>query len=391
MHLIETYATYCGSKIDKPFIYESFFPAPFEKYITFHSDTPYTSRNYDYWQEVIDLISPYLEKNNIKLIQIGGEKDRNFKNCENFKGKTNRNQLAYVLRKSLLHFGADSFPIHLAGFFDINLVALYSISRPENAGPYFGTKEKQILFKGYEKLNLKPSYSPEENPKTINSIFPEEIACAVLKLLNIEHNIEYKTVEIGERYGKLELHDFIANQVVNVLNKDSILDIRMDYHFSEEALAQQLQLNKCRIFTNKRINLNILKNFKQAIDQVFYIVNENDDPSFIKDIIDLGIKFILLSELPQELINKKKINYYDYGNINPLPKTSPDLINKLKNIKNLYYKSCHHVYSLEKIYSSFAAQKSNTPKTGGFEQVIDSDEFWKESQNFYFVEMLDKN
>jgi len=390
MHLIETYATYCGSKIDKPFIYESFFSNPFEKYITFHSDTPYSSRNYDYWQEVIDLISPYLEKNNIKLIQVGGEKDRGFRNCENFKGKTNRNQLAYVLKRSLLHFGADSFPIHLAGFFNINLVALYSISRPENAGPYFGDKEKQILFKGYEKLNVKPSYSPEENPKTINAILPEEIATAILKLLNIESPAKYKSINFGERYGKVEVHDFIPNQVVDIPNKESVLDIRMDYHFNENNLAKQLQLNKCRIFTNKRVNLDLLKNLKQSIDTLFYFVDENDDPSFVKDVNELGIKIAILSEMPKEFVDSRKIDYYEQGNINILPKPNEDLVNKLKSIKNLYYKSCKTLYSGASVYSSLASQKANKQKTGEFEPVVDTEDFWKEMDNFFFVEMLDK-
>jgi hypothetical protein len=391
MHLIETYALNCGAKINKPFIYETFCPVPEGKYITFHTSTKYASKNYDYWQDVINIILPVLKELNIKIVQTGLPADKLINGAVDYRGKTDINQLAFLVRKSMLHFGSDSFAIHLASHYDIPIVALYNIIQPECAGPYFGDKSKQILFKTYERLNIKPSYSMDENPKTINSVFPEEIASAIFKLLNIEHTIPYKPISIGERYGKMELHDFIPNQVVNVMNKDSILDVRMDHFFSEEALAQQLQLNKCRIFTSKRINLDLLKNFKQAIDQIFYIIDDNDDPAFIKDIINLGLKFTLLSELPQESINKKKINYYDYGNINPLPKNPPDLINKLKNTKNLHYKSCHQVYSLEKVYSSFAAQKRNMPKTGGFEPVIDSDEFWRESQNFYFVEMLDKN
>ena len=389
MHLIETYALNCGAKIGKPYIYDSYYPLPNEKFITFHTDCKFPAKNYNYWQEVIDLIYPILEKEKIKIIQTGSPNDIKIGKTIDYTGKTTVNQLAYLIKHSSLHFGSDSLPIHLASVYNVPIVGLYSVIQPENAGPYFGDKSKQILFKCYERAGRKPFYSPEENPKSVNLINPEEIAEAILKLLNISHKKKYNTVHIGERYGKVMLHDFIPDQVVNIENKDSVLDVRMDYLFSQEALAQQLQLNKCRIFTNKPINFDILKTFKSSIESIFYIIGQDDDPSFVKNVINTGIKTILLSELSEEEINKKKINYYEYGNIIKLPAPDANLINKLKENKNLYYKSCRNIYSSEKIYSSLAAKKNDVSKGKDFEKVIDSPEFWQESQNFFFVEILD--
>jgi hypothetical protein len=389
MHLIETYALNCGARISKPFIYESFVPLPSEKYITFHTNTKFQSKNYDFWQDVIDTINPILKKNKIKILQTGLPEDKLISDTEDYRGKTTTSQLALLISKSNLHFGSDSFAIHLASHYDIPIVGLYNIIQPENAGPYFGDKNKQILFKCYERLGLKPSYSPEENPKTINSINPEEIAEAILKLLSLESKIAYKTSFIGERYGKTQIHDLIPNQIVGAA-KESLLDMRMDQEFNENALAQQLQNNRCRVFTDKRINIDLLKNFKQNIDALFYFVSENDDPIFVKQVSELGIRMTILSKMSESAIAAKKIHYYEYGNINTAPTPKKELIEKLKSTKNLYYKSCQSVYSNNKIYSSFAAKKLDKPRTGEFEPVIDSQDFWEDVDNFFFVEMIDK-
>jgi hypothetical protein len=389
MHLLEAYSLNCGAAINKPYIYELFCPIPYEKYITFHTDTKFPSKNYDLWQSVIDTIRPVLERHEIKIIQTGTPESRLINNVVDYRGKINVNQLAFLIKGSILHFGSDDFQIHLASHYNKLIVGLFNITRPENTGPYFGDKNKQILFKCYERLGLKPSHAPEENPKTINSINPEEIAEAILKLLSLESKILYKTSFIGERYGKTQIHDLIPNQIVGAA-KESLLDMRMDQEFNENALAQQLQNNRCRIFTDKRINIDLLKNFKQNVDTLFYFVSENDDPVFVKQVSELGIKITILSKMSESAIAAKKIHYYEYGNINTAPAPKKELIEKLKSTKNLYYKSCQSVYSNNKIYSSFAAKKLDKPRIGEFEPVIDSQDFWEDLDNFFFVEMIDK-
>jgi ADP-heptose:LPS heptosyltransferase len=183
MHLIERYATACGVKIGKPFIYEKFFPLPIQKYICFQPFSKYNSKNYDYWQEVLEILTPYLEENNIKIVQIGTKNDKQFVNTVFLGGQTTINQAAYVIKNSIIHLGADSFGVHIASSYDKKIVALYSNSNIENACPYWTKKQDKILISSNK--DKKPSYSAEESSKSINNIKPEEIASSVLKLLNI--------------------------------------------------------------------------------------------------------------------------------------------------------------------------------------------------------------
>jgi hypothetical protein len=391
MHLIETYALACGAKIDEPFIYESFTPLPEGKYISFHTNTKFNSKNYDYWQDVIGLLLPILAKENIKIVQTGGPNDPAIAGAIDYRGRTTVNQLAYIVKRSALHFGCDSFAIHLASAFNIPIVALYNIIQPENAGPYFGDKSQHIVFKCYERLGQKPSYASDENPKTINTIFPEEIVEAILKLLGIAYAPAFRTIHIGDGYGRIQINDFVPNQVVNVHDKKAVLDVRMDYLFDEEILARQLRVNRCRIFTDRRINLQILAANKAAIEGMFYFIRENDEPAFVREVAELGIRCALLCNLPSEQIERKKIDYYEHANINVIPKIKPELLEKLKKINNLHFKSCRNVHSEGKVYASRASQIAGVVKTEGFQPVIDSPDFWNdEAENCMFVEMLDK-
>lgn len=87
MHLLEQYALTCGVKIDKPTIYESFYPINSNKYICFHPTSKYDSKVYDYWQIVLDLILPVLRNHKIDVVQIGGKTNPHSKDAFTRKGK----------------------------------------------------------------------------------------------------------------------------------------------------------------------------------------------------------------------------------------------------------------------------------------------------------------
>ena len=57
MHTLERYALSCGVKIDKPHIFEEFYPLNFEKYITIDASAEIDTKRYDYYNEVVDLIT----------------------------------------------------------------------------------------------------------------------------------------------------------------------------------------------------------------------------------------------------------------------------------------------------------------------------------------------
>lgn len=374
MHLLERYATSCGVKIGRPNIYDNFFPLPVEKYICFQPFSKYPSKNYDYWQEVIDIIIPYLNELNIKIVQIGIKDDRPFNNAINLAGQTSISQAAYIIKNSILHFGADSFGAHIASGYDKKIVAIYSNNNIENVKPYWSKQEDIILIKP-EEGTKKPSYSAGEHPKNINNIKPEVIAKSILDLLNIKYNKIPKTIYIGEEYLN-KTFELILDQLIN---PDSIPVpnpiIRMDYFFNEQGLEIFLQKKKCIIFTNAAINIDLLKKYKLNIGQIVYFIEQNCDVNFIKNLKKNNIPYALVSYLSDLELNKYKIDLMDLGLIHQ--RKYNEKIN-LNNLNNLFYVSSRILVSSQGQFGSkFEWQNKHGRK------VIDHPDFWKESNNFY--------
>lgn len=390
MRLLDTYATNTGSTIDKPFIYEKYCPLPFDKYITLQAETPYDSRNYHYWSEVVEYISPFLQRENIHIIQIGLESEKKIDGCYHLQGKTNINQAAYIIKKSMLHFGADSMAVHFASHYDIPIVSLYSISNPSVAGPHFGDKNKHVLFKGYERIgNKKPSYSQVELPKSINTISPEEIAKSILSLLNIKHSNIPKSIFFGDDYNK-KLIESVPNQVIENIAQFGIdsLIMRMDYEFNEQMLAEQLKRNRCSIITNKKINFDLLNALKPNIDQIIYDIDEQYDIDFAKNLKKLARPFILSTSLSEDFVNSLKLNFLDIAQVIRVPKATKESLNfESKNLNNYYYKSSKYTLSKGLVFNSKAAYKANLPFDNKLTKVIDTPEFWEESKYFYILEL----
>ena len=382
MRLLDTYATNTGSKIDKPFIYTKYFPLPLQPYITIQNQTPYDSRNYSYWQEVINLIQPFLSKANICIIQVGTKDEKPLGGVINLLGQTNINQLAYIIEKSKLHFGADSLCVHLASIFDLPIVSLYSISNPNVAGPHFGNKDKHILLKGYERIgNKKPSYSKVESPRSIDTIKPEEIAEGILKLLNIKFTKMPETVFIGQDFN-LKSFEIIPDQDINLSGipvENPI--IRLDYSFNEQALESILLQRKSIVFTNKPIKKDIIEKYKQNIIQLIYIIEEDNSLNFVKLLKNNSINYVLLSFLPEDILNKFKIDYMDYNLIvSRKHKTKEDV--KISNVDNLYYNSSRTLYS-----SKGKSISKYDWLNGSGNKGVDDVEFWKEADNFYIFKL----
>lgn len=382
MHLLERYATSCGVKIGKPYIYDSFFPLTVDKYISFQPFSKYGSKNYDLWQEVIDIILPFLEKENIKIVQIGTKEDRQFNHVVYLAGQTNISQAAFVIKNSVMHFGADSFGAHIASGYSKKILAIYSNNNIENVKPYWSKNEDVILISP-QGGTKKPSYSAGENPKNINKIKPEEIARGILNLLNIKYQQMPNTIYIGEDYYN-KTFEIILDQLIN---PDSIPIanpiIRMDYHFNEQGLALFLEKKKCIIITDKTINIELLKHYKENIPQLIYIIDENNDFNFVKQLKQFGIPYALISYLKDEDLNKYKINYMDYGLIIQKEYSNKNKTH-IQNTSNLFYISSRILVSSKGQFNSKFDWVNGTGRS-----VIDNEDFWKES-NYFYIFSVDK-
>jgi hypothetical protein len=377
MHLIERYATACGVKIDKPYIYDTFFPVNVEKYISFQPFSKYQSKNYDYWDEVVSIISPYLQKNNITLVHIGAKDDKTVNNTLNLCGQTNISQAAYIIKNSIMHVGADSFAAHIASGYGKKIVALYSNNNVNNVKPYWTKPEDMVLLS--PKINKKPQYSVNESPKSINNIKPEVIAEGILKLLNIPYNNLPKTVYIGNEYINKTL-EIIPDKPINPAQIGlETLVIRMDYVFNEQVLELFLQQKKCIVFTNKPINEELLKKYKQNIPQLIYIVEKDNDTSFVKTLKRNTINAAFISYLSEEELNQFKLDYMDYGLI--VKRDHPT--DKIEISNNTYFKSSRILISSEGQFNSKYQWETKDMSN----KYISNPELNKELNNLYIFNL----
>lgn len=360
-HLLTAYAAATQSKIGRPYILEKFFPLPFDKYIVF---APFSkpSKNFSLYQDVLEILYPILNEQKIQIVQIGAAGEQGFPGCYHTQGKTSLNQVYGLLKNSLLYFGADTYASHFSSDIGIPSVTLISNNYSSNVRGYWN-QNKQIILEP-DRTKRKPSFSLDEpNPKQINEIKIEDIAAAVCKQLNLPFNFPYETVYVGEQYQNKML-EMPPSSITNISNlgTDSLI-VRMDYEFNETILQHQMSHCPVIIVTDKPINLEILKNFKPRIKQLIYLITKDHSPTFASAVQKLSVPFQMFSYLSNDELNKFKLEYLDIATILPKNAKTKSEIKEIKDIpiNELYYKSCKHVLSNGKIFSSKAGWLKNQP------------------------------
>lgn len=386
-HLLDTYAIATQSKVGKPYILEKYFPLPFNKYIVF-APISKPSKNYSYYQDVLEILLPILKEQQIEIIQIGVSGEPSFGGCYNIQGKTSLNQIYHILKNSLLFFGADTYASHFSSALGIPSVVLISNNWAANVRGYWN-QDKQIILEP-DRTKRKPSFSLDEGPnKQINEINCEKIAASVCQLLNIPFNYPYETIYVGESYVN-KILESVPNSVTNIANLgvDSVV-LRMDYQFNENILQHQMQHCPVSIITDKPINIDILRNYKPRIKQLFYIITKDHDVAFAAAVQKLSIPLQMFSYLPEEELNKFKLNYLDISTIYPKAIKLKDDIKELKDIPSgkLFYKSSKTTLDSGKIFTSRAALLKNQPSQtiNQIAPIIDDETFWKDLEYYMVV------
>lgn len=74
MNLLKSFEATSLVSAGKGYLYEKFYALPFQKYIILNTDNEDQNSNYVFWNRVIQLISPVLEKNGINIIQFAESK-----------------------------------------------------------------------------------------------------------------------------------------------------------------------------------------------------------------------------------------------------------------------------------------------------------------------------
>ncbi len=384
-HLIEEYAKNLGVKIGKPIFEPHFIPIIDDKYITIHVDNKINSKYYEFFPEVINLLKPHLQANGYKIYQIGGDSDPFLTGVDKSYLGLSRKQSAYIVKNSSLHLGIDSFPVHLASAYDIPIVVLYSHIYPQHAYPYWSTKDKVKILEA-DRKGLKPCFTYDENPKSINTIKPEEIVKSVFNLLGIPYIKSINTLFIGEKYSKPSI-EIIPNFFGHSDElKDRILNIRLDYEFNEEITSHWASTYKVKFISDKPININILKQYKNNIIAIdFCINNENDfTEEYLNSAKNTGLPIACFSKNKEE-IQKIRMKHFDHQ-IELERQNNVDKIHELNKIPNLKFLSKKDIFSHGKRFSSKAHLDKDEIYLDKAQDVIYNDEFWKDIEHYFIYE-----
>lgn len=382
-----------GQKINKVYLYDKFFPLPFtNKYIVFapHSKD---SKNYDYWQNVLNILSTFLEKEGIKIVQVGAGGERPYAHCYHTMGQTNINQISFLVKNSIGVLSTDTFVHHIADAFGVKSVMLCSNNYVNNVRGYFNPGN-QIVIESPKEPNEKPCLSLQENPKSINKIKSEDIAKSVCKMLGISYSYEYDTVFLGD-ISHVTMIESSCDHVVNH-NQFGIPSIimRMDYNFNEQVLINQMQICEVSIVTNKIVNINILNHFKPRIKEIVYIIEDKSsaDANWAKSVINTGIPFKILSTMSAEDINSIKLDFWEIGIIHHKPKLSAIDCKSLndKPLDKLFFKSSKFVIGKGKLYPSKASylQDKSINDFDAISPIIDHTDFWDDMQSYRILEKV---
>ena len=405
MHVLESYALQNDLKIDRPSIYEKFFPLAIEKFITIDTSNLDTSAlSYDHWQLVVDLIYPALKEKGIGIIHLGDKGNTPLRSCYTATGQCNFNQKCYIINKASVHAGPNNESMHIASALDKRCAAIFSNNcYPNQFAPYWSDKRiTEIIF---PPSTQKPSFNPQENPKSINGIPPEKIAEKILNLAGIFTFVYgFQTLRIGSSFHSKRIESTLTHLLETKRFGVSSLIVRMDLNFNEGALIKQLKHSPCSIITNQPFDLKILDLYSDKIVELVYYIGDGDAKgvNFIATAREKSIKYLLRSRASDEEINDYKLAYFDYGLVHQISKKRQEDLKELKRKKNLFYKSNHFIIHNNKFYLSSAAlladelfnSSVDDPKgrrNSGFpsmehepQPVIDDPLFWEEEEHFHF-------
>ncbi len=337
-HLIEEYAKNLGVKIGKPILAEHFFPVIPDKYITVSVESQIQSKQYKYFDIVFDSIRSTLQKQSIKIIQIGSSKSPKLSSVDEMIFDLDFKKQAYIVQNSLLHIGCNDALMHYASFNEVPIVALFGDSYAACCDGYWSSPENKTNIEAPWKV--RPSFNIVDQEDSINKILPEDIANAIIKKFLPEKSITLQSRFIGDFYHHpvFELVPNFFSQMPGMLDKHWFM--RLDYLDSYSYVESWCEyLPSFSFFVDKMIPHQFILKIKGKLKNITFIVNEetvlSDD--YLNYINALGITVNLLVKDPFTL-SKIRNKYFDF-NVQVYAVTEKSL---LKDKKITFDKSFFH-------------------------------------------------
>lgn len=311
-HIIEVYAKELGVKIGQPHITEHFYPLPFNKYITIHNSKKMPAKDYDYWDVVISIIKKPLNLNDIKIIQIGGQEDHPISGVDfNMCGNSYRH-MNYAIKKSMLHVGVDSLPVHVASAYDKPIVAIYGNTYKDSCKPIWNKNSKTVCLEPDFSKDL-PSFSVAEPRKRINETLPEEIAKSILEQLNINFEINFKTIKIGKNFHNPAIEVIPNFFAIAKEIHDKLISLRADLHFDEENIYRWSMTNYLNLYLDRDISDSFLAAIKNKTKIIIFEIKDltQDFSPFLKKIKRNNIDVKLFTK-NKDILSDARLVYFDF-------------------------------------------------------------------------------
>ncbi len=368
-HLIEEYAKNLGVRTAKPIIQPHFFPIKCKKFILLDLSVDTPSKKYAHYQMMISLIMPELKNCGISIIQIGGEKalagvSRHI-NC-GFKN------LAYILSKSMLYIGPDNYLSQYASSINIKTLILFGNTYANTTKPYWGGS---VCLE--PEWKEKPSYSDQDPFHSISSIKPERVTQEIIQILQLKCGLNFKTKNIGSGFYK-SIHEIVPTQIVEGLPKEIYL--RADYGIEKGAFLYLCAHHKVSIVTDSLFQISVIKDFKDNINKIMFIVDKDTEEipeKYFEILKSWSIEISILVKNEEELpfIRNK---YFDIPvNLLGIRKE------KIECSQNAKFLTNKKIIEGDKTYYSYAHYKKGLDSD---KNVLDTPEYWEELEHFYIYE-----
>ena len=387
MNKLEKFSLHSALKPSDTFINECFFPIPFDDFISFDAYAEPNSLSYDYWQEVIDFISPTLSDKGISIIRLGNQKGMPIDGVVDYRGKS-FNQDSYIVSKSLLHFGSSDLFSFTAKHFNKKQVKLFS---PFRSSDYPFKKTDLDVFLDSDKGDRNPIYSDLDPYKSINNISPSLISHRILELLGFESNLKnlhhiysgnvshVKTIEIIPDFNPSP--DFLPNSLINV---------RADLSFDEQNIfALSSAKRKLGIITKKSFSKDLINAIGNSINRITINASDGLDYDFVKHLKQLNINYEIFIDNKDKL-SDIRLDYID-ETIEFYPKKQKkDVDINFDSGYTMLMRSSKILISKGKTYCSKAHWVLGEAITPGLQKVIDVNDFWEDS-DFMHIYQIKEN
>lgn len=310
-HILEEYAKNLGVKISKPMVAKHFWPIPEEKYISFSLEGKMPSKQYRYYDLVIEMIYPYLKKNNISILQIGSSEAGTIKGIKHALLDLSFKQNAWILSKSLLHVSVDGVLSHYANSIGVPSVVLF--------GNVYASVSKGFWHKNQELIEapwpVKPSLSHEDPNDSINKIKPEIIALSILKKLGIAFTTPITTKFIGSMFHH-EIIEIVPNfffPIEKIKNKHIFL--RPDMVFDRDCFFNWCEyLTKFSIFSKEPIPINFLEAHRNKIINLSFIASPQTSltEEYLDQVKSTGASVTILVPKKEDLPEMRE-RFFDFS------------------------------------------------------------------------------